>query len=97
AGPPPSPTRRSSEPGNSPSPASFLGSEAGTSVTINAGSYSVAESGPSGYTESDSAGCSGTIANGGSATCTITNDDQAATLTVIKIGSTHDCTPDTSG
>ena len=47
--------------GNSPSPATFPGDEAGTSVTINAGSYSVSETGgPTGYTETDSADCSGT-------------------------------------
>jgi hypothetical protein len=66
--------------------ASFAGAESpGTTVTLDAGSYSVSESGgPSGYTESDSADCAGTIANGASKTCTITNSDQAATLIVIK-------------
>ena len=65
---------------------SFPGAESpGTSVSINAGAYSVSESGgPSGYTASSSAQCSGTAVVGGSYTCTITNDDQAATLTVIK-------------
>src|SRR5262249_9385280 len=65
--------------------AGFPGSESGTQVTLNAGAYTVAETGgPSGYTQTASAGCSGTLALGGSATCTITNDDQAATLTVVK-------------
>src|SRR5207249_8862845 len=41
--------------GNSPSPASFAGSEAGTLVTFNPGSYSVSESGPGGYTATLSA------------------------------------------
>jgi Prealbumin-like fold domain len=71
--------------GGSPNPASFSGSEAGTSVTINAGTFSVTEGNVSGYTQTSAVGCSGTIANGGSATCTITNDDNAATLIVKKI------------
>jgi hypothetical protein len=71
--------------GNSPSPASFNGVESpGTSVTIGAGTYSVDEGAHDGYTKTLSADCSGSIANGESKTCTITNDDQAATLTVIK-------------
>jgi Prealbumin-like fold domain len=71
--------------GNSPSPASFPGAESpGTDVTLQPGAYSVSESGPSGYTESDSADCSGSIAAGETKTCTITNDDQAATLVVTK-------------
>jgi len=70
--------------GGKPSPASFPGSEAGTTVTLDAGSYSVSESGPSGYTRSDSSDCSGTIANGQSKTCTITNDDQPATIFIVK-------------
>jgi hypothetical protein len=67
-----------------PSPASFPGDEAGTSVSLDAGNYAVTETGLAGYTESDSADCIGTIANGETKTCTITNDDQPATLTVIK-------------
>jgi len=70
--------------GSNPSPASFAGDEGGTNVTLDAGSYSVGESGPSGYSESDSADCSGSIANGETKICTITNDDQAAHLIVIK-------------
>ena len=71
--------------GNNPSPASFVGVESpGTTVAIDAGSYSVSETGPSGYSADYSAGCSGTMPAGGSATCTITNNDQAGTLTVIK-------------
>jgi hypothetical protein len=60
----------------------FNGSEAGTSVTIGAGSYSVDEGAHGGYTKSLSAGCSGTIANGGTATCTITNDDIIASPSI---------------
>ena len=75
--------------GTSPSPASFPGAESpGTTVTLGAGSYSVSEIGPSGYTSSFSADCSGTIAAGETKTCTVTNDDVAApttgTLHVIK-------------
>lgn len=71
--------------GSSPSPASFPGTESpGTDVTINAGAYSVSETGPSGYTESDSLDCSGSLALGQHKTCTITNNDQAAHLIVIK-------------
>ena len=68
-----------------PSPASFPGDANCTTITLDAGTYSVSESGPSGYTESQSADCSGTIAIGQTKTCTITNDDaQTATLKVIK-------------
>src|SRR2546429_3710802 len=63
----------------------FAGAEApGTTVTLNAGSYSVNEAAVSGYSKTLGADCSGSIANGETKTCTITNDDQAATLTVIK-------------
>jgi Prealbumin-like fold domain len=63
----------------------FAGTESpGTNVTLDVGSYSVAESGPSGYTESDSADCSGSIAIGETKTCTITNDDQPAHITLVK-------------
>jgi hypothetical protein len=71
--------------GTNDSPDDFAGEEApGTTVTLDAGSYGVTESGPAGYTRSDSADCSGTIANGETKTCTVTNDDQGATLIVIK-------------
>jgi uncharacterized repeat protein (TIGR01451 family) len=64
---------------------SFPGSEIGTVITLDAGSYSVSETGPSGYAQSNSTGCSGTIANGESKTCTITNDDIEPGLTLVKI------------
>jgi hypothetical protein len=70
--------------GGSPSQASFAGSEAGTSITINAGAYSVDETAVAGYTKTLGTNCSGTIALGESKSCTITNDDQVARLTVIK-------------
>ncbi|HEY4517236.1 MAG TPA: hypothetical protein VJG64_04830 [Candidatus Paceibacterota bacterium] len=76
--------------GGNPSPASFEGSEAGTDVVIDAGaSFSVSETGPtSGYAMSQSADCSGIMPEGGSLTCTVTNNDNPATtggLTVIKV------------
>jgi hypothetical protein len=63
---------------------SFPGSEAGTNKTVTPGSYSVTENGPSGYTATFSAGCSGTLAGGETRTCTVTNDDKPAHLVVIK-------------
>jgi uncharacterized repeat protein (TIGR01451 family) len=71
--------------GSNPSPASFNGAESpGTSVAIGPGAYNVTETEDPGYAASYSAGCSGTLPAGGSATCTITNNDKAPTLTVIK-------------
>src|SRR5207244_2554066 len=66
-------------------PASFPGSEApGTTVSLNAGSYTVSETGPTGYTQSLSADCAGSIALGQVKTCTVTNDDIQPKLVVIK-------------
>ncbi|HZC03490.1 MAG TPA: hypothetical protein VE844_19705, partial [Gammaproteobacteria bacterium] len=58
----------------------------GTTVTLDAGSYSVDEVELSGYTKSLGTDCSGSIAAGETKTCTITNDDQPqqAQLTVTK-------------
>src|SRR5205807_7561075 len=71
--------------GNGPSPASFPGAESpGTDVTLAPGSYSVGETGPAGYASSLSAACTGSIAAGETKTCTVTNNDQAAHLNVIK-------------
>lgn len=71
--------------GSNVSNTSFPGSEnPGTTVTLNAGAYSVDEVGLSGYAKSLSADCSGTIAIGDSKTCTVTNDDIAPTLTLVK-------------
>jgi hypothetical protein len=44
-------------------------------VTVDAGSYSVSETGPSGYAASYSADCTGSIAIGQSKTCTVTNNE----------------------
>lgn len=65
--------------------ASFPGAElSGTTVTLDAGSYSVGESSVAGYTGSSSADCTGTINAGEAKTCTITNDDNAPALTLVK-------------
>ncbi len=64
---------------------SFAGSESGVNKTLTTvGTYNVTESGPSGYTQSDSAGCSGTIALGETKTCTITNTAIAPQLKLVK-------------
>ena len=69
-----------------PDLAFFPGAEApGTTIGVDAGAYSVDESGGlPGYVKTLSADCSGTIAVGETKTCTITNDDIAPTLTLIK-------------
>jgi hypothetical protein len=58
---------------------------------VNAGTYTLSETGPSGYTGSDwvcvggtQNGASVTLSEGQSATCTITNDDSPASLQLIK-------------
>lgn len=68
----------------SPSDASFAGDENGTAITLDAGAYSVDESAFVGYAKTLGANCSGTIAVGEEKTCTVTNDDIAPKLTVIK-------------
>src|SRR5437867_3381906 len=70
--------------GNAATPSSFPGSSTGTTVTLNAGAYSVSESVPTGYAASYSTDCSGSIAVGQTKTCTITNQDQPPTLKIIK-------------
>ncbi len=65
-------------------PGAFPGDESGRTIVIVAGAYNVTETGPSGYAASFSAGCSGTMAQGESRTCTVTNDDQPGQLHVIK-------------
>jgi uncharacterized repeat protein (TIGR01451 family) len=72
--------------GTDASPSSFAGAEApGTNVGIGAGSYNVSEIEDPGYDVSYSADCSGSISNGETKTCTITNDDKPATLIVEKV------------
>jgi len=64
---------------------SFAGSETGVTKTITTfGSYNLTESAVVGYAQTGASGCSGTITAGEQKTCTITNDDVPATLTVIK-------------
>ncbi len=70
--------------GTNVSTPSFAGDESGTTVTLTPGSYSVSENGPTGYTASNTIGCSGTIALGEHKFCTFTNDDQPAHITLIK-------------
>ncbi|TSC82774.1 MAG: hypothetical protein G01um101420_132 [Parcubacteria group bacterium Gr01-1014_20] len=63
--------------GSDANPSSFPGSEVGTVITLDPGSYSVDEVDAQGYSKSLSADCSGSIGIGDSRTCTITNDDVA--------------------
>jgi uncharacterized repeat protein (TIGR01451 family) len=71
--------------GNSQSVSNFAGSEAGTEIGLNEGSYSVDELADTGYAKSLSADCSGTITIGQTKTCTITNNDIAPKITVTKV------------
>jgi Prealbumin-like fold domain len=59
--------------GKSPSPKSFSGSSSGTSVTLNAGKYTVTASGSTGYTSSYSSECSATASAGTPVKCTVSN------------------------
>ena len=71
--------------GNNVSDTSFSGAEnPGTTVSLDAGTYSVAEGDHAGYTVEYSADCGGTIAFGESKTCTVTNNDIAPTLKLVK-------------
>ncbi len=65
-------------------PALFGGDEDGVTVTLDAGSYTVGEIGVSGYADSYSNDCSGTIAVGETKTCTVTNDDQTGSISGLK-------------
>ena len=84
---------------NGPTPITGkTGTAAVTQAPVNAGDYTLSESGgPTGYTPS-AWDCTGgtlsgsklTLAAGGSATCTITNDDQPGKLTLRKVvNNTH--------
>ena len=71
------------DPGSNP--AAFAGAESpGTTVAVDPGAYSVSEGAHDGYAVSYSAGCTGTLAVGETATCTVTNNDIAPQLTVVK-------------
>lgn len=56
-------------------PGSFDGSESGTVVTLDAGSYTVTEGAYTGYTTTYSADCTAVMEEDGIKTCTVTNDD----------------------
>src|ERR1700733_659118 len=59
--------------GQSPSITNFQGSQSGTIVSLNSGSYNVYVSGnQNGYTPTYSTGCNDTIGGGQSQTCVIT-------------------------
>ncbi|PIY96497.1 MAG: hypothetical protein COY66_04000, partial [Candidatus Kerfeldbacteria bacterium CG_4_10_14_0_8_um_filter_42_10] len=70
--------------GTNVSDPSFPGDENGITVTLDQGSYSVDEGLFFGYEKTLSPDCSGTINVGEEKTCTITNDDEAPTITLIK-------------
>jgi hypothetical protein len=64
---------------------SFPGSSSGETFTFDEGhTFNVTEIGPSGYTATTSGDCSGTIVAGVTKVCTVTNNDVAPRLTVIK-------------
>ncbi|MDP3974024.1 MAG: hypothetical protein Q8P92_04290 [Candidatus Daviesbacteria bacterium] len=63
----------------------FVGSETGTTVTLDEGGYQVGEIEQDGYSMSTDGDCDGTILVGETKACTITNDDQSATLIVKKV------------
>ena len=75
--------------GPSVSSASFPGSESGTTVTLNAGSYLVNEEDDRGYVKTLGADCAGTIAVGETKTCTITNDDKPFATRTQGFWQTH--------
>src|SRR5919107_1681488 len=60
--------------GNNPTPSSFAGSSSGTTVQLSPGKYQVTEPRPTtNYNSTLSNGCSGTIREGETNECTITN------------------------
>ncbi|MGE5073407.1 MAG: hypothetical protein ACM3MF_08265, partial [Anaerolineae bacterium] len=71
--------------GTNVNPASFAGSEAGISVALDAGTYSVGEDAVAGYALSSAGDCSGSIAAGQTKTCTLTNNDIAPVLHLRKL------------
>lgn len=59
--------------GQNPSPVTFPGSQSGTLVSLNPGSYSVGiTSGPAGYTASYSSGCNNSLIASQTHTCVVT-------------------------
>jgi YVTN family beta-propeller protein len=72
--------------GNNPSPRSFQGkSNTGTIVKLQPGRYSVAESGPTGYSSNYSSDCSGTMNSGQAKNCIITNKYSPGLLSKIIV------------
>ncbi len=71
--------------GNAVSDTNFPGDEAGTTVYLSEGAYTVDETTDGAYAKTRSADCSGTISIGQTKTCTITNDDKPGTLIVNKV------------
>lgn len=66
--------------------ANFAGAEdPGVNTQVNAGTYAVSEDPMAGYSSGATGDCSGSIANGETKTCTITNTAIAPTLKVIKV------------
>ncbi|MFH1111482.1 MAG: VWA domain-containing protein [Patescibacteria group bacterium] len=77
--------------GTNASPSSFAGSETGTTVTLDAGQYSVSEDGPEGYDNTSmSAGCSGTIAVGATKECLVVNTSYEVTMGRIIVDKVTD-------
>lgn len=74
--------------GTNPTQTSITGSESGVTISLDAGSYAITEGEYSGYATSYSEGCSGTIAMGGTAYCTVTNNDIAQPVVVVETPST---------
>jgi uncharacterized protein (DUF2141 family) len=70
--------------GNSASVSNFAGDENGTTVNLNEGDYAADEVSHDGYTETLGTDCTGTIKIGETKTCTITNNDIAPKLTLVK-------------
>src|SRR5262249_50161094 len=64
---------------------SYTWSGGSTTKALATGSYSVAENPVTGYTASYSADCNGAISIGQTKTCTVTNQDQAPVLNLIKV------------
>lgn len=67
---------------DTPNPASFPGNLAPEPVVMGVGDYAITSNAVTGYTLTYSADCNGAIAKDESKTCTITYDDQSATLEV---------------
>lgn len=71
--------------GTNASQASFAGSESTTTVTVDPGTYAVTEATDAGYAATSLTDCAGTIGEGETKYCVITNNDKPATLTVQKV------------